>query len=398
MGLFSYFLDSIRGTDPSEWLEDLEIPDVTANRLYLKYMAKDTVLNFVARTMSTAKVKFKTENKEWDYILNVRPNKDMSASDFWQAFFYRLLDDNEVLAIKTDDNQLLIADDFNRNKYAVFEDTFDGVTVKGYTFQRTFVMSDVIYLSYNNAKLDHFAKSLFEDYSELFGRILEVAMRNNQIRATVGIDQTQTFNDKSDKSGMKKSERMQKFVNKIFNAFSTKSVAIVPKLNGFTYEEHTNKQGSENQSLDDLTKMVTSLIDDIANAVGVPTALLYGEKSELDQNLKAYHKLCIDPLVIKLERELTAKILTKNQYKRGERLEVKNVLPKDPIENAVQIDKMVSSGAFYVDEVRGNFDYDELPDDQGKVLRVTKNYEEATKGGEDENDETQENNKSVAQE
>ena len=29
--------------------------------------------------------------EEWDYLLNVRPNKDMSANDFWQNFFYTLL-------------------------------------------------------------------------------------------------------------------------------------------------------------------------------------------------------------------------------------------------------------------------------------------------------------------
>lgn len=82
--------------------------------------------------MSTLEVKFKNKDgtSDWDYILNVRPNSDMSAATFWQKFFYRLLDDNEVLVIFTDDNQLLIADDFSRTEYAVYDDVFTNVMVK----------------------------------------------------------------------------------------------------------------------------------------------------------------------------------------------------------------------------------------------------------------------------
>ncbi|PWS23350.1 hypothetical protein DKP78_13455 [Enterococcus faecium] len=195
-------------------------------------MAKNTVLDFVSRTMSTLKISFKnkTDVSEWEYILNVRPNKDMSASVFWEKFFYRLLDENEVLVIFTDDNQLLIAEDFTRNEYATYEDTFENVLVKDYIFQRTFKMSDVIYLEYNNEKLDQFTKGLFKDYAELFGRILEVAMRNNQIRASVSIEGTGSVNEEEGKDGKTRTQRLQEFIDKIYHSFRTNSVAIVPKL------------------------------------------------------------------------------------------------------------------------------------------------------------------------
>ena len=35
-----------------------------------------------------------------------------------------------MLVIVSDDNQLLIADDFYRNEYALYEDTFSEVTIK----------------------------------------------------------------------------------------------------------------------------------------------------------------------------------------------------------------------------------------------------------------------------
>ncbi|EME8193836.1 phage portal protein, partial [Enterococcus faecium] len=139
MSLFEIFKQSTKNEQPSNWLPDIVIPEEVAQRSYLKTMAKNTVLDFVSRTMSTLKISFKnkTDVSEWEYILNVRPNKDMSASVFWEKFFYRLLDENEVLVIFTDDNQLLIAEDFTRNEYATYEDTFENVLVKDYIFQRT---------------------------------------------------------------------------------------------------------------------------------------------------------------------------------------------------------------------------------------------------------------------
>lgn len=387
MSLFDVFKQSIRNEEPSDWIPDLVYGDDESARAYLKIMAKNTVLDFVARTMSTLEVKFKNKDgtADWEYILNVRPNNDMSAATFWEKFFYRLMDDNEVLVIFTEDNQLLIADDFSRTEYAVYDDVFTGVTVKNYVFQKSFNMSDVIYIEYNNDKLDRFTKGLFEDYAELFGRIIEIAMRNNQIRGSVSINATATANEKKDENGKTRTEKLQEYVDKIYQAFKTKSVAIVAKVKNIDYEEYTNKQGVSNQSLDELNKMKTSLIDDVANAIGVPTALIYGEKAELDSNLQAFRKLCLAPLMKKLQDELMAKIITKKEYKNGERIKVSKVLPVSILENATQIDKIVSSGTFLRDEVREVTDYDPLPNGEGQQLIMTKNYEKVTKGGENEN-------------
>ena len=77
-----------------------------------------------------------------------------------------------------------------------------------------------------------------------------------------------------------------------------------------------------------------------------------------------------------------AKILTRQEYGEGERIKVTNVLPISIIENATQIDKVVSSGTFLRDEVREEVDYEPLPDREGQQLIMTKNYQKVLKGGE----------------
>lgn len=385
IGILTDWMKSVRGIASSDWAMEFDFVQTESERLYLKKLAIDCVLNYVSRTMSTATFKIKNENfrncKEWDYLLNVRPNLDMSATMFWQQVFYRLLFDNEVLVIITKDNQLLIADEFVRKEGASREDVFENVKTKNRIFDEVFRMSDVFYLEYNNSSLEELTQGVFRDYSELFGRMIEVAMRNNQIRASVSVEATGSLNDKKGNEGRTRSQILQEFIDKIYDSFKTNSVAIVPKIKGFEYEEYSNKVQSSNQSIEELLKLKKSLIDDVARIVGVPSALVHGELAELEHNIKAYRRTCVKQLVKKLQDEINAKVFSKPEYIQGNRIEVRGVLPYDPTEQADNVSKIVSSGAFYPDEVRQIFEYDDLPNGEGKRLVMTKNYEEVKGGG-----------------
>ena len=58
----------------------------------------------VARTISQSEFRVMTGNKrekdDLHYKLNVQPNKNQNAVDFWQKFIYKLIIDNEVLVVK----------------------------------------------------------------------------------------------------------------------------------------------------------------------------------------------------------------------------------------------------------------------------------------------------------
>src|SRR5690625_2716768 len=170
-------------------------------RLYLKNQAIETNVNLMGRTISMADFRFIKDKKrvkhDFDYLLNVRPNSNQSAAQFWKDFIYTLLVENEVLVVLSDTNELLIADNFDRIEYALYEDIFKSVTVKGYTFKREFKMSEVIYMTYNNKKFTRFLDGMFKDYSELFSRMIEMKMYDSQIRALAEIDTTQKLDEKN---------------------------------------------------------------------------------------------------------------------------------------------------------------------------------------------------------
>jgi HK97 family phage portal protein len=366
-----------------EWMFDLDLTYETSHRAYLKKMALETCINFIGRTISQSDFRFMKDGKrqynDWHYLLNVRPNTDQSAADFWQKFIYELIHENEVLVILTDSNDLLIADSFTREEFAVYPDIFKDVTVKDYTFQRSFRMDEVIYITYNNEKLTEFMDGMFKDFADLFSRMIEVSMRANQIRGIVSIDSTQSLSEEN-------RTKLQKFIDKLFAAFSKNSVAIVPKLKGFEYDEVSNRSnGSNNGSVEEIIKLKKSLIDVVADILGIPNALIHGELSDYETSIKAYVKFCIGPLIKKIEDELNAKLLTKEEYLKGSRIEVKGVTEKDLIDHAEAVDKLIASGAFTRNEVRELFGKERSDNPALDEFVITKNYQSAdsVEGGED---------------
>lgn len=346
-------------------------------RAYLKQLAIEICINFIARTVAQSDFRImRNKNRirdNWDYLLNVRPNTDSSASDFWQDAIYKLIHEQEVLIILNDSSDLLIADSFIREERAVYPDTFKNVTVKEFTFMRSFSMEEVIYLTYNNEKLSRFMNGMFEDFTQLFSRMVESSMFANQVRATAGIESTQKLDEES-------LGKLQNFIDRMFKSFRKNAFAIVPKLKGFEYDEITDGSNG-GRSIDEITKVLDKAIEYVAELLGIPPVIVQGSLSDYETALKSYIKFTYNPLLKKISDELNAKLLDKKEYQLGKRIEIVGIQVKSVTENAEAVDKLVASGAYTRNEVREKFGDERVDDPELDKYVITKNYQ-TVEGGE----------------
>ncbi|HIW32443.1 MAG TPA: phage portal protein [Candidatus Paenibacillus intestinavium] len=376
-----FLTDIFKRNSELESLFDLDLLDGITPKEYLKKMVLETNLNFIGRTISQSEFRIMQGKKrikdDWDYILNVRPNTDQSASDFWQRFIYKLIYDNEVLVVLDDNNNLLIADSFYRVEYATFPDQFKNVVVKDYEFNRTFNMDEVIHLNYNNEKLSTFLNKMFADYSELFTRMIEVQKMSNQVRGTVEMEANQELNEANKK-------KLQDFIDKLFNSFKTNIVALVPLMKGFKYNELA-KGDVNGKSVEELNKIKRDLTNDVANILGIPTSLVHGDMAEYETAIKAFIKFCIAPLLKKIQDELNAKIISKHDYTNGKQIKVFGIAEMNPLEVATAVDKLRASGVYNGNEIRVKLGDEPVDNPLLEEYVITKNYER-TKGGEEGNE------------
>ena len=366
--------DRILGRNEAiEFSYDLDLIRETSHKAYIKKWALDTCINHIARTISQTKFEIidgdsKDTSSTTHYKLNVRPNTDESAATFWQKVIRKLIYDNEVLIVVTDTKDLIIADDFVREEYALYDDIFDHIVVGEFEFERSFRMSEVIYLEYNNEPITNMLYGLFSDYGDVFGRLIRSNLMNNQIRATLEMDANTVINQQTQ-------ENIQSFINKAYEAFSTNDVAIVPVQKGYNYTEHTNDNTSSKSQIEEMAKVPNQLLSYVARNLGIPLGLINGDTADIEAMTDNYMKFCIKPIIEKITDELNAKLFSERGYKEGKRIKAISIDQKGPLEVSEAIDKLIASGSFNRDEIRVLTGFEPIGSEEMQKFIITKNYQ-----------------------
>ncbi|HDJ6913288.1 TPA: phage portal protein [Staphylococcus aureus] len=368
MGLLSDLFKSNRKT-----AEQLGLSIVSASKkTHIKRLAINSCIELIAKTVSQVEFKIKDNNKytkdSMYYKLNVKPNINESATQFWQKAIYKLLYDNELLIIQNDSEDLLVADSYHVTEYAHVPNIYSQVRIGDFEYTRTFNSNDVIHIKYNNENSESILNELYGDYGDLFARFIEFQMRKSQVRSIVKID-SKWGNDKERRA------KVNKFIQDIYQNFKDKSFAIVPEQEGIQYKEQTLSQAAN--SVDDVDKVGKQFLNNCAIKFGIPVQLLTGDIAEVDQNMKRFIKMTIKPLLQLIVTELNAKLFDEKQYLNDSKI-IANTLPitfDSIFDMANQIDKLVASSVFVGNEIRCELGYEESKDELMNEHLVTKNYQ-----------------------
>lgn len=364
-------------TEPTYALDtDWDFQDAST-RAYLKRVALDAGVNFIARRFAQAKFKHIVDGKfvkddAW-YRLNTRPNRNETATQFWEHVIHKLIYEGECLVIVNDTKELLVADSYVHTKYANYDDIFEGVYVRGYRYERTFTMSEVIYLTYQNERLERYTNSLFADYGTMLGRMVAIQLRNNQIRGVLKVNTTYG-------AQREKQEQLQGYLDKVFNSFSNNTVALVPLTDGFDYQEIGGTKSNTQQQFDQIKQLRKDAIATVADILGIPENMLFETPAEVNQLEKSFNQGVLQFFYQLVIDELNGKLVS--DYGSEEyRIVGKN--ERDIFSLSESIDKLVSSGAFRRNEIREALGWERADDPALDEFYITKNYT-TTKGGDEE--------------
>lgn len=122
------------------------------------------------------------------------------------------------------------------------------------------------------------------------------------------------------------------------------------------------------------------MIDDIcewtAKAFGVPPAAVSGSITNTKEAIDQMLTFCIDPLVAMIETEINRKRYGKEGIQNGSYIKIDTTAIKhiDLLDVAASIDKLISSGAFCIDDIREAVGKDPLNTEWSREHFITKNY------------------------
>ena len=161
--------------------------------IYIRELAFWSAVNLISNSVS--KCEFKTylggqEVKAQEYYLwNMEPNRNQNSSGFIHKLIAQLYRKNECLVIEQN-GQLLVADDFARTPYALYDDRFTQVTVEDFTFQKAFYQADVLYFKLSEMNMNRLLHGLYGLYAKLITYSMTAYQRS---RGTKGIFKYETI-------------------------------------------------------------------------------------------------------------------------------------------------------------------------------------------------------------
>lgn len=335
-----------------------------------EYMIRELAFNVCVSLIANAvgKCEFKTyrggkEIREGEYYLwNVEPNTNQNSTAFVHKLIYKLYSENEALVISThhrDGREMLaVADSFvSPLEYPAKMQEYTGVQVGEVAYNKTFRENEVMHFRLQQKNIRPVLNALYGSYN----RLTEAAMRNyswaNGKHYKVHVSQIARGSDEWQ-------ENFTKMINSQVKPFLENASGVLPEFDGYSYE---NIGGSPDSSR--TTRDIKALVDDIfdftSRAFGIPTVLLLGDVAGTQDALERWLTTCIDPLCDQIQEEIIRKRYGYEQWRQGNymRIDTSSILHFDLFANASNIEKLIGSGAFSINDIRRAAGLSEIPEE-----------------------------------
>lgn len=389
MGLISWLASKLGTPVPVNSIDfDIDEYMSAVGDIYVREMAFWAATNLIANAISKCEFKtyenFKEVRKDNYYRWNVEPNRNQNSSAFMHKLIAKLYRNNEVLIVEHGED-LLVADDFTRKEYALYDNEFTQVTVGDFTFSKKFYQNEVMYLQLSEKNTRELISGLYESYAKLIDYTMKSYQRSRGTKAkfeyktipTAGTEQRKLFDD---------------LINEKFKKFLESDNAIVPIGEGQDLTEFNNSKTYSNESTRDIRAMIDDVFAFTARAFGIPPALMSGDVQGVKDALDQFLTFCIDPLADMLQEEINRKTYTKEQFLRGDyvQIDTKQIKHIDIFYASTSIDKLISSGVFCVNDILKMLGLPIIDEDWAWEHVLTKNYSpfenllKALEGGESE--------------
>lgn len=348
------------------------------SRLISEEFLIHAAINLIANCISKCEFKTFRKGKEFCgdeyYAWNYEPNINQNSSQFLQELVTRLLYNNECLVVESK-GQLLIAESFSKEEYALNETVFSGVTRNGFTFNKTFFMSQVLYFRLNNKNIRCLLTNLCNGYNQLLKDAIEKYEKAGGEKGILTID----GHAAGAKYGNKTFEEVfEELMSKRFEKFFKNRNAVLPLFSGFSYIPRTGAEQSKKSTSEvkDITDLTDEVLMRVSQAFNIPVSLLKGDVSDVKDITKNFLTFCIDPVCDMISGEINRKRYGKQEVLRKNYLKVDTSCSMhiDIFEIAEKIDKLVASGTFCIDELRRKLGETELGTEEAQTHFITKNY------------------------
>lgn len=357
-----------------EIIEDQDVQNA-AYELYIRELAFWTCVNKIANAVSKCEFKTYYHNKESKgkeyYLWNYEPNQNQNAAGFIYKLIAQLYRKNECLVVEIN-HRMYVAESYIKEVYALRDHKFSGISFDGYTLQETLDMSDVMFFELNSTDMRKLMNGMYDSYSKLITyaqNAYQKSRGHKGILNIAGVAQEQdNFN-----------ETFEELMSTHFKNFFGKDNAVLPLFDGYNYQDISqNAKTYSTESTRDIKALADDIFEFTARAFSFPPSLAKGDVQDTTKATDELLTFAIDPLVKMIQQEINRKRNGKDGLKQGNYLKIDTLAVKhvDIFDIATPIDKLISSGAFTINDILQVIGKPKIDETWADQHFMTKNYSE----------------------
>ena len=304
------------------------------------------------------------------YLWNVEPNVNQNSTAFLHKLVAKLLVDGEALVISTRQREgydaLVVADAWLQNgDYPSRQNEYINVQVGDVSYEKTFREREVLHLKLNHINVKPVLDGLYGAYWRLISAAMKRYEWDKGQHWKVHVDQLASGAEDF-------TENFSRMIEQQVKTFLDSNGAILPEFDGYAY---TNEGGKSGVELADIQAQMKDVLGFTAKALQIPAVLVDGSIQGTEDAQGRFLTGCIDPICDQLQEEINRKRYGYDRMRAGDylRVDTSSIRHFDMFANAANVEKLVGSGAFTINDVLRSAGLPTIPEPWADEHYMTKN-------------------------
>ena len=304
------------------------------------------------------------------YLWNVEPNVNQNSTAFLHKMVAKLLVDGEALVISTRHREgydaLVVADAWLQNgDYPSRQNEYIDVQVGDVSYEKTFREREVLHLKLNHINVKPVLDGLYGAYWRLISAAMKRYEWDKGQHWKVHVGQLASGADDF-------TENFSRMIEQQVKTFLDSNGAILPEFDGYAY---TNEGGKSGVELADIQAQMKDVLGFTAKALQIPAVLVDGSIQGTEDAQGRFLTGCIDPICDQLQEEINRKRYGYDRMRAGDylRVDTSSIRHFDMFANAANVEKLVGSGAFTINDVLRSAGLPTIPEPWADEHYMTKN-------------------------
>lgn len=364
----------------------LDLISVDIKKMKITQMAIEKAIGMISHAIAKSEFVVQGEDgrrlDDLYWLLNVRPNLNETATDFWIEVIQKLLKESEAV-ICIVGNRFYLADSFDTDNSVTRNRIYRNVKImaNGETMplNRQFTSDQVIHLKAKNKKIYEFMKTVMSIHDDVVSG-MEAAIKLSKtpklaITSMGNVPMIRTMNS----DGTERKLTIDEFKQNTKQVLESDGIELLLLQNGVDIKKIDI---DTTVTSEDIVKLSREIFEECAFAFDIPKSVFLGEITEKADSTNEFITYAVSWIVELIQDSLNAILVGKEDYLKGERIwiDLTKFKHRDLVESASNLDKLRAIG-FSFDEIREAIGYEALNDDFGKERVITKNYTNDLSGG-----------------